>query len=215
MKSLAKQWRITIFTLLGIGVFLALVAFAADRAHIPFAVLSSDPTATTHTPIYTGIISNLGVLIWCIAMTVCFSNAAIVLRISQQRTAFWFLVSSGCLTAILLADDLLTLHENIFSKLLGVDEKIVYAMYVVLLIPYLGRFARSILQTDYLLFLTALGLFGCSIIVDVAFGGWLSDDFIIFIEDSSKLAGILGWCVYWIRTSFDMINSYLKPSRLI
>jgi hypothetical protein len=68
-----------------------------------------------------GFLSNLGILLWCAAASIC-SFAAMTLRKIKPRDIFWFLLSSAVLSAYLMFDDLFQFHEELAPTYLGLNE---------------------------------------------------------------------------------------------
>src|SRR6266545_2176521 len=96
----------------------------------------------------TGILSSLGILLWCAAASICFS-AAMTLRKVKPRDTFLFLLSSALLSTYLLFDDLFQFHEALAPRYLGLNEKVVYAALGIAVSAYLVAFRRVILQTNF------------------------------------------------------------------
>ena len=95
----------------------------------------------------------------------------------------------------------------IFPVHLGINEKLVQLPYVALILTGGYIFRKTILETDFLILLVALGFFGLSVVVDVVetqlvaiVGNWR-----FVIEDGAKLCGIFGWCGYFFRCSVSRI----------
>ena len=70
-------------------------------------------------------ISDLGVILWCVAATVCFF-AALLLRNNQAKDVYKFLLYSALLTTYFLLDDFFQIHDHYLNYKLGISEKITY-----------------------------------------------------------------------------------------
>jgi hypothetical protein len=147
-------------------------------------------------PVYTGFLSNMGMLFWSSTVAVCFFTATFVARRAATRPTGRFLYASGLLTLFLLMDDLFQLHERVFPLSLGIPEPIVFLGYLSVTFVYLVRFRGVILESDYLLLGLALGFFGLSVAVDVFTEGEL-----YLWEDGAKFVGIVTWLAYFVRVS--------------
>jgi len=110
------------------------------------------------------------------------------------------MVSAGLFTGLLLFDDLFQGHETIFPKVPGVDEKHVFAAYVILAGVYLSFFRNLIVRNGYSLMLLSLILFAISIFVDIFFGeaGVLQR----IGEDGVKFIGIATWTAFHFRAAW-------------
>lgn len=73
---------------------------------------------------------------------------------------------SGCLTTILLLDDLFLLHEFFIPTYIKIPEKVVYLIYVIFVFLYLKNFRRIIQNTEFIVLLLAFTFFGFSVSVD-------------------------------------------------
>jgi hypothetical protein len=110
-------------------------------------------------------ISDLGVILWCVAATVCFF-AAILLRNNQAKDVYQFLLYSALLTTYLLFDDFFQIHDHYLHYKLGISEKITYLVLGVASSVLIIKFRQTILQTDYNIMLLGIGLLAISVIAD-------------------------------------------------
>jgi hypothetical protein len=190
---------------------LAMVAAASLIFHVRIPVMTADPTATARLHPLTGIISNLGVLLWCAAASIC-AFAAMALRQDQQDSRR-FLLSSAMLTAYLMLDDLFLFHEHLAPRYLGLNERFVYAALGIAVGLYLITFMRVILRTNFIHLLLAVGFLGGSVVLDTILEPWLwrIGQWEYFLEDGAKWLGIASWCSYYVNTSFRLLT---RPSAL-
>lgn len=153
-----------------------------------------------------GVLSNLGIILWCAAASVCLFTA-ITLHNNKQATGVGFLYYSAFLTAYLLLDDFFQIHEVIFPHYLGLDEKIVYIILIIAVITYLIEYRRLILQTNYIFFLLALGFLGSSVASDGIFAS---------LEVIYAVLGIvIAASFYFIVFKQDMFRAYWSILLLI
>ncbi len=191
--------------LLYLVVFLGLLALVviSQGLGVPVQNLTRDPVAVIRAPFYTGILSNLGILLWCASAAISLFCAALVGRLGRDRKQQSFLFWSGAFIILLLLDDLFLLHEVVFPYYFGLRERYVILLYGFCMVAYLVRFWRTMLNTDFLIFFCAGGLFTLSLAVDK-----LPEDILplhhIF-EDGSKFLGIASWLLYLVRTSFQLV----------
>lgn len=162
--------------------------------------LMRDPASTRGGPLHIGLVSNLGVLVWFSAASVCLFTAAVLEARGGRAAAFFFV--SGLLTVILTLDDFLMLHEFI-GWALSIPETAIVAGYSLLTLAWLTIFWRTIRQTDHLLLVMALGLFALSLLPDVPQVRTLysSERLMRLLEDGGKLLGIVTWSAYLVQTS--------------
>jgi hypothetical protein len=163
----------------------------------PVWFFTSDPFVLGHLPFYAGILSNIGILLWCSTAAICFFSALTLEN--KVHTGHWkqFLWTSGFLTSLLLFDDLFQLHRIFYLKYMRLTTVLVYFTYGLFVVYYLNRFKKQIWQTDYLLLVLALGFFALAVVFDTMSllprGGTAS-------SDGLKLFGIVSWFTYFVRT---------------
>lgn len=213
VKSLWCQIKplLLVLTHIYIPALFALIALtlASRLAGISISYLTRDPSAIMGEPFYIGLLSNLGILLWCSSAVVCLFSFVVFRGVVKHAEFATFFLFSSVLTIVLLFDDLFLIHESVFPDYLNIPEKFFYVGYVIALIAYLVRFKKTILKTEFLLLLLALNLFGLSIIIDLFQQTFhlLRPGLANLIEDFSKFLGILGWCTYFVRVCTQQVRS--------
>ncbi len=198
LRTAAPAWT-GVLALLGLAVL-------AERVYgVPFAKLARDPLAGAGAS-YTGLLSNVGVLLWSGAATACLFSGAVLGRGTGDAALRRFLLCSGLLTCMLLADDLFLLHEELLPGWTGVPEKAVLAGYGALTLFWLVRFRGVALRTEPALLALALGCFAVSVLADAR------DRENLLLEDGAKLLGIATWLVYFARAGASALRRGL-PAR--
>lgn len=168
--------------------------------------MTQDATAIAGIHPLSGFLSSLGVLLWCVAASICFF-AAWTLRNSKPRDMPWFLLFSALLSAYLLFDDLFQFHEDLASRYLGLNEKVAVAALLIAISAYLIAFRRIILRTNFTVLLLALGFFATSVVIDTL----LCSEY--FFEDGAKWLGIASWCSYFAQTSHQfLVSAFNQPT---
>ena len=193
---------------LPILVLLGITRLFSSMTSIPLRRLMLDPTEVTQVPFYTGIMSNLGTLLWTAAASICLFIAIFMAQMVGKAWKNFFLVS-GLLTLILLLDDLLRIHDEIFPVYLGIKGDIFGIGYVLFIGVYLFRFRKLIVQYPYAFLMMALGFFGVSVAIDVAPTGLkhlFPEADIVFFEDGAKLLGIANWLAYFAYLSAAILR---------
>jgi len=158
---------------------------------IDFSVLVKDPVGQLHAPLYTGALSNFGVLLWAAAAAIALFSAAGGRMADGERRVF--VLGLGLLTAWMALDDLYLLHERVIPRWTGVEEFYTQAFYAAFLVFWLARFRGVVRRTAYLVLLCAMGLFAFSCVVDDYAGVVIQRS---LLEDGSKLIGIGTWLAY-------------------
>ncbi|MFP4299965.1 MAG: hypothetical protein ACLFT0_19310 [Spirulinaceae cyanobacterium] len=201
---LKKHWQLLTFIppiLLLLAVGLAKVLF-----QLPIYELMGDTASVAKVHPFTGLISNIGVLLWCGAATICFFVAGALRRTRNSKKVNFFL-ASACLSTYLLIDDFFLFHEELAPNYIGISQDIVVVLIIIAVLMYFFWFRRIILQTRYGLILIAAGLLAASIAVDTILKPWLLGlgEWRSLIEDGAKLLGITSWLSYYMNTAYQFL----------
>lgn len=188
---------------------LFVVVIAARYSHTSVSSLTRDMAAIAHVHPLIGVVSNVGILLWCATAAICLFGRSL-LREQGLHAEASFLLWAGLLTAMLLVDDLFMIHEYIAPVHFHVNEKVVLAVHACIAAAYLLRHRRLILTANYQLLAAAIGLFTASILVDITDAhGWWS-----LAEDGFKVLGIASWFGYHAgRARHWLIHAPPMPSR--
>ena len=184
---------------------LVAIAGASLYTQLPVERFTKDITSIAGLHPTSGILSSLGVLTWCITASICFF-AAIFLYKMRRYQEYSLLFNTGLLTTYLTLDDAFLIHERLAPDILRIDEKVVYAILLAVVLFYLKSFWRTILRTRYTLFLASLILLGSSVALDTL--PWFEElqrDLQFLLEDGLKWLGIVSWCIYFVKTSFNYV----------
>lgn len=196
-------------TAASVGVMsIGLVAMIALQTHVPAGRLTRDPAVIANHPIYYGILSNLGILLWSASATACLLGGTVVNILKERAEAANFLLAFGGLSFILCLDDLFLLHEDVLPKMLNFPESATFLAYAVAVSVILLRFRKLLLKTQPALFGLALLLFALSIFSDLMFSFVGFEGGIAYaIEDGFKFIAIFAWCTYLCWTAIDQITT--------
>ncbi len=216
-SQLAKLLPLLLFLYVPILLGIAIVVLIYLRTDLPPRIFFIDPVAEFNAPMYVGLISNFGVLLWCAAASICLLCGWIVFQSGDNRELAWFLICAGLVSALLMFDDLYLLHEEVLPDHLHIPQKIVFLAYGALVLGFLVRFRQMILNTEFMLLGLAFGFFAVSAVVDLFV---TPEEFVVFgsipgrhvIEDGCKLLGIATWSAYFIRTCLQKITPLLHFS---
>ena len=186
---------------------LVAIAFVGVFYHVPMASLTRDIAAIADIHPLTGVLSNLGVLLWCMAGSIC-AFAAMIVRSVEPRKHYLFLLSSAFLLTYLMLDDFFQIHDELAGRYLGVNEKIIYALLGISVFSYFVYFRNIILKTNVIVFLLALIFLALSLMMDAILVPYFLrlGDWEYFIEDGAKWLGIVFWCSYFVETSFQFVG---------
>ncbi len=181
--------------------FLALVQLFSFLMDIPIENLTRDVIAVSGSYIYNGMLSQIGLLIWGAAAAISLFSWW---RLSgtDDRKMRSFLLASGIFTLWLCLDDMFLLHEEFLPNIVGISEDLVIIAYLLILLGYLGGFFKTILKTEFIILIYALGFFSGSILLDKFVQSWSS-----IFEDGMKFLGLVGWGVYLIRQCYLILKA--------
>ncbi|ABY36903.1 MAG TPA: hypothetical protein DEF43_12905 [Chloroflexus aurantiacus] len=196
VASLRLQWQRNRYLLGSAALIVAccvtVVWLAARLWHIDPIILLRDVYIVVGAEPYAGLMSNIGLLGWCVAATV-WSITVYLLHPHRADPRYGLAISAGVITAILLIDDGWMLHEYLLPQLTGLSEKVFLAGYALLAITFAGYALPRMLQTDYLLAGIAAGCLAASYLIDIVLP--FTPRHTLY-EDVAKLSGIIFWAAY-------------------
>lgn len=205
MPGLAASWPVYLLALLPALAFFGLLYI---QPWLPMASLIRDPVAIFGGQFYHGLVSNIGILLWCTAAAICLFRGAENWRAGDLRRG-GFLLSAGLLTSMLMLDDFFLMHEQMLPRLTGMPEKLFLIVYPVAVVLYVAAWWREIVRADAALFLLSLAFFAISNLIDVAFDyhfyeipAGLEVSASVILEEGAKFIGIAAWAVFHIRAAW-------------
>ena len=205
--QLRKSLIMVLALYLLITVLLFILVLVNLHTDTPLDTFTRDPSVITGTHPFVGMISNIGILFWCVGASIClFSFIYTIGQKSKKMSEYgFFLLFFGLTTLLLLLDDLFLFHEYIGPEILNLSEKHIYISYGIIVLFGIVRFRKIIIQTEWIILGLAFTFFALSIAIDL-FESWLSLPGSTFIEDSFKFLGIASWVSYFVLTSFETIK---------
>jgi hypothetical protein len=183
---------------------LTIVIFLGIEHGIELDHFTQDPSTIMNAPFYLGFFSYIGILFWAGTATLCFFSRSLLGDSENNESARKFLLASGLLTLLMMSDDLFLLHEDVFPNYLGIQEGIVYIIYMNAIIYYIYAFRNQLLNSEYLVLGTAFGLIGISQFVDMLPMPIPEDS---FLEDAIKLFGVMSWFIYYTRYCANAVRT--------
>ncbi|MBK7966334.1 MAG: hypothetical protein IPK10_14330 [Bacteroidetes bacterium] len=116
------------------SIFLFGVLVIAVKSGVEPSDLSRDYNGVYHLEPYVGMLSSIGIFIWCGSVTLCwFAWYFIKIRNPNSGRKNFFMIS-GCITSIIAIDDLFQFHEIIIPDYFGIPEISFYITYIITLI---------------------------------------------------------------------------------
>ncbi len=204
-----RGWKYQLRSIGAVGVaayaLTTLLLFAVVVARLvwdlPVGDLTRDPAVVAGTHPFVGWLSNVGILGWCAAASICLFTAGVLGNQHVRRGTRRFLCAAGLFTLLMLIDDLFMLHDEVFPVYLGIGETPFYWFYGVVLGVLILVFRERILSTDHFVLVVSLLCFGASVFFDLlSKHTWVTGLFLI--EDGFKLFGIVSWALYFGNLSY-------------
>jgi len=214
----------------------AVVAYLHFDDHIPAYQLLDDTTDFSGVKWYTGLLSNLVILLWCASAAVCGFAGLSLRRLAtpEQQNLSRLLLLLAAANVWIMFDDLLLVHEQVARLVFGkewqhVGEGLIFAAYASVVALVLWKYRATIEQTQYLILLAALASFGASIAIDVLFqlelnGNNLFRETVLsvswgatvidILEEIFKLNGAMLWFLYLTRTGLDGLQDAISGDRI-
>ncbi len=211
MRQASRGGTATALIFLYLPPLLLLLAVAAvsQRSGQPVADYLRDPASSTGAHPLLGLVSNVGVLAWCAALS-CSLLGVMLLRGARAPAAErHFLIGGAALTALLMLDDLFLLHQQLYPQWLGVPEALVLAFYAICGGLWLMHCREQILASRIVLLITAVALFSVSLLVDWIFVPGPEDTLPYLLEDGAKLLGIASWLGFFVEATYRQVGEYI------
>lgn len=207
-----RSWRTPGPVLVPLGVVwlvgLVVLALAARRADPQ--VLFFDPAFSGGDPRwYNGAISQLGVLGWSVAVLSAGWSAWFAHHVGRPGAAR-FLARGAIATAVLLLDDLFSLH-GVVGSLLAIPKPIVALLVTVPAALWVLCHVDDIARTRWPLLGVAVACLAFSLLVERLTGNSMGPRATL-AEDGPKFLGVLAWATYFALTSFDIAGSVLTQT---
>jgi hypothetical protein len=201
--------------------FIILVWCISKLFGIGMYQLTADLAEVAGQPPYTGLISNIGNLLWCGTAAICIFSAFLTkLDPTCSRRWFTFLLTSFFLTTLLLLDDMFQVHEYYHVLFFGYDvnlrnenrllqnlfEALFFIIYLVCFLLYIFYFRKHLRRTEYLFLVIAFLFFGLSIVIDMTPETVKGHH---LMEEGCKLLGIISWLTYFSKTCSSVIRQLI------
>ncbi|MGZ9235185.1 MAG: hypothetical protein ACXW4E_06640 [Anaerolineales bacterium] len=207
-------WKVLVFLYLPIVLlFIAIGLLSNLSEEFTLSIFLLAGTTLADLPFYTGFVPQFVVILWSFALAICmFMFVALKRFRGDFARSRQFLLHAGMTTAVLLLDEAFFFHGEIAPKYLHIDKLVVIAAYLMLILFVAVSNRTEILSSEYLLPLLAVGLFGTSIVLDAlplrALNVQMSwQQLRFFLEDGSKLAGVVTWLAYLWRYAIRQIET--------
>jgi hypothetical protein len=190
-------------------VLLVVVGAVSRIWGIPQGDFTRDPLQMLHQPVYLGLVSYAGILVWCAAATMGIFAGAVLRGRPGAEVTGRFLLWAGVLTGWVAVDDLFMLHDIVIPQLTHVREQFIYMLYAVIAASFAVRFKEQLRQDRMLIFLTVVFAV-VSVVMDTGHAiqtivGRPIVPQSYLVEDGTKLLAQVGWAGYVGRRSWEAL----------
>jgi hypothetical protein len=184
---------------------------SARMESLNLRILFDNVTTIGSLPFYAGAISQLGILLWCVAATVCwFAYYLLGVFKVPMNDSRRFLLFSAIFTTILLFDDLFSFHKQVAPLYLGIPEALVQISLFALGVLYIIVNNYEIQKSEYILLLLALAFFIFWVGIDAVPNEWFASSYYLrkfetLVKDWNKFSAIITWTAFFVRYSFTQV----------
>lgn len=196
-------WRSLVIVVVGASAALVVAYLLVRAGGVSPHNLATDPDDLGGLPVYYGAFALMGFTVWGIGIGGALVGALAARGGSDPHRVGPMLLSAAALTAYLVFDDMYQLHENGYLHL-GIPQKLVMLVYVVVALVWLWVCREAIRHTEFVIAAAALAGFALSVIIDQELFGLALGP---FVEDVPKIIGICLWSLWLVRSGIGLVRS--------
>ena len=173
--------------------YLAII-FISNLHNIKLSLVVRDLAQTCGYPIGVGMISNIGILLWGAAASICLFTT---FSVTINRESSKLLLMGGIFSSLLCIDDFFLLHD----RYIGPD--FLNLTYLAISIFLLVRFRRILKLIGLFNLVISISFLGLSIFFDGVIQQIFNQSYELtqFIEEGFKFLGIACWLNFWCKAS--------------
>ena len=175
------------------------ILYVSNFYNIKLILVVRDLAQTCGYPIGVGMISNIGVLLWGAAASICFF-VAFAEKTAQED--YKFLLLGGIFSALLCIDDFFLLHD----RYVGPD--FLYLTYLTLSILLLIRFWKILKKIGLFRLVISIFFLALSVLFDRIIQDLFNQSYELtqLIEEGFKFLGIACWLNFWCKASSNVLR---------
>ena len=175
------------------------ILYISNFYNIKLILVVRDLAQTCGYPIGVGMISNIGVLLWGAAASICFF-VAFAEKTAQED--YKFLLLGGIFSALLCIDDFFLLHD----RYVGPD--FLYLTYLTLSILLLIRFWKILKKIGLFRLVISIFFLALSVLFDRIIQDLFNQSYELtqLIEEGFKFLGIACWLNFWCKASSNVLR---------
>jgi hypothetical protein len=197
--------------------FAGVVGLTVLIPHLTIPDLLRDVATLGELPFYAGFVSQLGLLFWSAATTLCFFEYFTLKKLGcTRKETLNFLLFAGLLSGYLMLDDSFMLHEEFFPDFLKIiPEKAVILMLGIAMLAFLYFNRQELLQNEFGLMFLAFMFFGISVVIDAVPTELYEDIYIVekvehILEDGAKFTAIITWVIFYARYGYQQLTKLMR-----
>ena len=175
-------------------IFYLAILYISNFYNIKLSLVVRDLAQTCGYPIGVGMISNIGILLWGAAASICLFTTFLV---GINRESSKLLLLGGIFSSVLCIDDLFLLHD----RYLGPD--FLNLTYLAISIFLLVRFRRILKIIGLFNLLISILFLGLSVFFDGVIQQIFNQSYesVQLAEEGFKFLGIACWLNFWCKAS--------------
>ena len=188
------------FSILPSAILYLAILYISNFYNIKLSIVVRDLAQTCGYPIGVGMISNIGILLWGAAASICFFTTFLE-SISSESSKL--LLLGGLFSGLLCIDDFFLLHD----RYVGPD--FMNLTYLSISIFLLVRFRKLLKKIGLLNLIVSILFLGLSVFFDgvIQMIFTQSYDLTQLFEEGFKFLGIACWLNFWCKASTYALNS--------
>lgn len=200
-----KDMIITVCTLFVALCVIGLMLLLAQDQGLSFSQLSRDVISVSKVHHFSGLFSNLGIILWGVAF-VSYFWGAIYSRYGKRDLTNYRISLGFCLVAgLLYLDDYLMIHDIFVKYYMGWPEEVMMVLYAVLILIFIVIWYDQIAPHGLLLLIMSFGFLGLSAGFDFL-DKTMEIENVHLYEDGSKFIGIMLWTIFSIRMTYHHLT---------
>ena len=181
-------------TILPSGILYLAILYVSNFYNIKLSLVVRDLAQTCGYPIGVGMISNIGILFWGAAASICLFTT---FSDNINRESSKLLLLGGLFSGLLCIDDLFLLHDRY------VGQDFLNLTYLSISILLLVRFQRILKNIGLFNLIISILFLGISIFFDGVIQQIFNQSYELtqLIEEGFKFLGIVCWLNFWCKAS--------------
>ena len=187
------------FSILPSAILYLAILYISNFYNIKLSIVVRDLAQTCGYPIGVGMISNIGILLWGAAASICFFTTFLE-SISSESSKL--LLLGGLFSGLLCIDDFFLLHD----RYVGPD--FMNLTYLSISIFLLVRFRKLLKKIGLLNLIVSILFLGLSVFFDGVIQQIFNQSYELtqFFEEGFKFIGIACWLNFWCKTSSNALK---------